>query len=66
MKPQTNAQTELLNFMNPIDAKDIATCLTNVFFTAVLSSEAPITNSDKDDLYVVHKLIKLADSISEE
>lgn len=66
MKRTTNAQTELLNFMNPIDAKDIATCLTNVFFTAVLSSEAPITNSDKDDLYIVHRLITLADKISQE
>lgn len=66
MKPQTNAQTELLNFMNPIDAKDIATCLTNVFFTATLASDSPLTNSEKDDLYIVHKLIKLADKISQE
>ncbi len=66
MKQNSSPQTELLTFMNPTDAKDIACSLTNVFFTAVLSSEAPITNSDKDDLYVVHKLITLADKISKE
>ncbi len=66
MRTQKKAHQELLNFMNSTDAKDIAGSLTRIFLIAVLADEEPLTGNEKDDLYIVRRLIRLADMISQE
>ncbi len=66
---QTNApsegQIELITFINPVDAKDIADSLTKVFWAAIFSNDDPITAEEKGDLFILKKVITYADKISE-
>ena len=62
----TKSQVELLNFMNPVDAKSIAKSLNNVMCMAIFETSNPITEDIKDDLFLLRKLIIYAENISEE
>lgn len=59
------AQTELLNFINTNDAACIANSLKKVFVMAFFNNDDAVTSKQKDDLFVVYKLIAIANSISE-
>lgn len=63
--PLTEAQKELLKFINHKDANCICKSLNNVFKMALFDSENSINSKQKDDLFIVDKLKVLVDGISD-
>jgi hypothetical protein len=60
----SESQSELLKFINTVDAKDLAISFKNVFNMALFNSEDDITNKQKDDLYMLDKLITLTNKLA--
>lgn len=60
---ESNPQQELLNFINPTDAPDIAQGLRKVFNKALFENSSIVTCSDKDDLYYLEKIIAIAEKM---
>ena len=63
--PLTEAQKELLEFINHQDAKSISKSLNNVFKMALFDSENTVNSRHKDDLFIVDKLKILVENISD-
>lgn len=61
----SEAQTELLKFINPTDAKDIASSMNNVFKMALFGNDESIAGKQKDDLFVIYKLISITANIGQ-
>ena len=59
----SEAQQELLIFMNETDSKDIAIGLRNVFNMALFDNNCQLSSAQKDDLYYLEKIIKIAEKI---
>lgn len=59
----SEAQLELLKFINPTDAKDIAIALRKVFNMALFDNKCQISCEDKDNLFYLEKIISISEKI---
>jgi hypothetical protein len=55
----SEAQQELLTFINPLDAPDIAIGLRKVLNMALYENPNPLTVDQKDDLFYLEKIITI-------
>lgn len=63
MTELSESQKEVLNFLNPNDAKDIAVALRRVFNLALFANDDTLTSKQKDDLYYLEKIITLSQNL---
>lgn len=59
----SEAQKELVMFINPVDAPDIAHSLKRVYTMALFNKKHKLTESQKDDLFYLEKIIRLTENI---
>lgn len=59
----TAAQNELLKFINPTDAPDIAEALKKVFNMALFNNSEPLSSKEKDDLFYLDRIIRITKNI---
>lgn len=59
----SEAQKELVTFINPVDAPDIANSLKRVYAIALFEKKHKLTESQKDDLFYLEKIITLTQNI---
>lgn len=63
-QPQpSEAQKELLNFINPIDAPDICHNLRKVFDMALFENSNPLFCKQKESLFYLEKIISIVEKI---
>jgi hypothetical protein len=58
----TNGQKELLKLINPVDARCVSCALRRIFNMALFSA-GDLRDHQKDDLYILNRIIEISDEI---
>lgn len=56
-------QQELVKFINPVDAPDIAQSLKRVYVKAFFCNGEDLGSKEKDDLFYLERIIRLTDKM---